>query len=102
VGASWQGDIALDDTSLTSGPCPASAECDFEVDMCGYIQSQGDDQFDWTRHANATASVGTGPSNDHTTRNGYGRSFDSLCQRIEAGEKKRMVQDLLRGFRSDL
>ena len=48
-----------------------AVECDFEVDFCGYTQNTND-QFDWQRHANSTSSVGTGPSHDHTTNNGYG------------------------------
>ena len=71
VGVSWQGDIAIDDTSLTPGPCPTPSTCDFEVDDCQFIQDSND-QFDWTRHANSTASQNTGPTTDHTTRNGYG------------------------------
>ncbi|XP_078673202.1 MAM and LDL-receptor class A domain-containing protein 1-like [Branchiostoma floridae x Branchiostoma belcheri] len=41
--------------------------CNFDVagDLCGYIQSQGDD-FDWTQDTGATPSSFTGPSDDVT------------------------------------
>ncbi|XP_078613464.1 uncharacterized protein LOC144883074 [Branchiostoma floridae x Branchiostoma japonicum] len=41
--------------------------CNFDVagDLCGYIQSQGDD-FDWTQDTGATPSSFTGPADDVT------------------------------------
>ncbi|GFR70367.1 MAM and LDL-receptor class A domain-containing protein 2-like, partial [Elysia marginata] len=68
----YSGDIAIDDISLVAGKCPRSPICDFEIDLCGYIQLTQDDIFDWVRWSNKTQSSGTGPSRDHTTRNGYG------------------------------
>lgn len=41
-------------------------DCDFESKtICGYTQDNTDN-FDWTRSFGGTASVGTGPANDHT------------------------------------
>ena len=37
--------------------------------MCGFVQDSNDD-FNWTRHMADTPSSSTGPSADHTTRNG--------------------------------
>ncbi|WAR02785.1 MLRP2-like protein [Mya arenaria] len=94
VGYSWQGDIALDDISLTNQACPpprvlvfgylltksdptcmfhisSSATCDFEADTCSWVQDQSD-QFDWQRQRNGTQSSNTGPSVDHTTASQYG------------------------------
>ncbi|GFN85250.1 MAM and LDL-receptor class a domain-containing protein 2-like [Plakobranchus ocellatus] len=68
----FSGDIALDDISLVAGRCPRQPTCDFEIDLCGYAQLTQDDIFDWVRWSNKTQSTGTGPSRDHTTRNGYG------------------------------
>ncbi|XP_035827621.1 MAM and LDL-receptor class A domain-containing protein 1-like [Aplysia californica] len=73
VGRSFRGDIAIDDFHLRIGKCPRRPTCDFEIDTCGYTQLTAD-VFDWTRFANKTNSVGTGPSADHTTNNGYGKS----------------------------
>nr|XP_039270832.1 MAM and LDL-receptor class A domain-containing protein 1-like [Styela clava] len=43
--------------------------CDFDVDQCGWTNSEGVSQdFDWIRQ---TGSDGTGPDNDHTSGNGY-------------------------------
>eukprot|EP00795_Rhopilema_esculentum_P012712 gene12712-3431_t len=72
-GASYRGDIALDDISLNDGSCPPQAECTFEdTNLCGWTNVHGDN-FDWSRASGSTASVGTGPSADHTygTSQGY-------------------------------
>ncbi|XP_060582609.1 MAM and LDL-receptor class A domain-containing protein 1-like isoform X2 [Ruditapes philippinarum] len=71
VGFSWQGDIALDDISLIQEKCPPSPICDFEADLCDWIQDTND-QFDWLRRRNGTDSKNTGPSVDHTTSSPYG------------------------------
>ena len=80
VGYSWQGDIALDDVTLISGTCPPPQSCDFEADLCDWTQSTND-QFDWLRHRNGTASRGTGPMFDHTTRSSKGIIlFYTVCE----------------------
>ena len=65
TGSSYQGDIAIDDISMTPGPCPGIGSCDFETDTCGWIQRR-DDVFDWTRRSGPTPSSSTGPTVDHT------------------------------------
>ncbi|XP_022096408.1 MAM and LDL-receptor class A domain-containing protein 1-like [Acanthaster planci] len=65
VGKSWGGDISLDDIKLIPGQCPPSHECEFEQDMCTWMNDQTDD-FDWQRGASGSASAGTGPPTDHT------------------------------------
>lgn len=72
-GTDYQGDIAIDDISFTSGgrcrPSPSRAmpfDCNFEAGLCSWTQSRAD-RFDWTRHRGATGSFLTGPSIDHTT-----------------------------------
>ena len=65
VGNGYQGDIAIDDIAVSSGPCPPDPACDFQSGFCSWTQSKSDD-FDWTRRKNGTVSVGTGPPHDHT------------------------------------
>lgn len=48
-----------------------SGHCNFEFDMCSWLQSKEDD-FDWLIKAGSTPSIGTGPSNDHTLRDPSG------------------------------
>ncbi|XP_025085553.1 MAM and LDL-receptor class A domain-containing protein 1-like [Pomacea canaliculata] len=68
-GTAYMGDIALDDISIISGPCPAPGKdlsfCDFEdTHMCGFVQSISD-QFDWVLETGAT-TPDLGPKVDHT------------------------------------
>lgn len=56
--------------SGTVSPGTSVHACDFEANnICGYMQDTTDN-FNWTRTTKATATIGTGPSNDHT----YGTS----------------------------
>ncbi|XP_029309172.1 zonadhesin [Cottoperca gobio] len=44
-------------------------DCNFEKDLCQWDQLLTD-VFDWTRHSGSTPTMMTGPSSDHTTRDG--------------------------------
>ncbi|XP_076601667.1 MAM and LDL-receptor class A domain-containing protein 1-like [Chaetodon auriga] len=68
------GDIAIDDISLTSGPCPASDLCDFEEGSCNWEQQTTDD-FDWVRQSGSTLNPNTGPDSDHTTNTATGHYY---------------------------
>ena len=53
-----------------TSPSAAQVSCNFDYGLCyGWSQSSSD-IFDWTRHRGSTSSSNTGPSSDHTTRNG--------------------------------
>ena len=65
VGNGYQGDIAIDDISMATSPCPPDPACDFQSGFCSWTQSTTDN-FDWTRSRNGTSSRGTGPPYDHT------------------------------------
>ncbi|XP_066300034.1 MAM and LDL-receptor class A domain-containing protein 1-like [Branchiostoma lanceolatum] len=69
-GTGFRGDIALDDITMTTGPCTSGTtygiNCDFEDStICGYVQKT-DDQFDWTWQTGSTGTSNTGPQSDHT------------------------------------
>jgi hypothetical protein len=68
------GDIALDDISLKSGPCPNLADCDFEdKDLCGWTSVKDNIDFEWIVHQSGTDSYNTGPSADHTLGTSQGK-----------------------------
>lgn len=58
-----------------------SASCDFDGDLCSYVQDVADD-FNWARITGATTSTNTGPSNDHTSGSG---KFNNLRPKINEG-----------------
>ncbi|KAG7228996.1 hypothetical protein INR49_013229 [Caranx melampygus] len=68
------GDIAIDDISFISGPCPASDLCDFEEGSCNW-QQQTTDDFDWVRGSGSTHNPNTGPDSDHTTNTPAGHYY---------------------------
>nr|XP_039272221.1 MAM and LDL-receptor class A domain-containing protein 2-like [Styela clava] len=75
VGASWSGDIAIDDVKNDIGECSPQGVCTFEEGLCTWtnVRDPVYDQFDWLRNTGKTGSVGTGPIVDHTsgTNGGY-------------------------------
>ena len=58
-----------DGSDETASACQSfSNRCDFETGMCGYENDKLSDSFDWSPGRGESASVNTGPPNDHTTR----------------------------------
>ncbi|XP_041467523.1 MAM and LDL-receptor class A domain-containing protein 1-like [Lytechinus variegatus] len=49
IGDNIFSDMAIDDISAYLGPCPATRECNFRYDMCGWMQETVLDDFDWSR-----------------------------------------------------
>ena len=48
-------------------------DCNFDVEFCKtWSTNSTRKQFTWLRHQGKTASVGTGPKNDHTTQSDQG------------------------------
>jgi len=66
------GDIGLDDVLLKDGACPKPGSCNFDVDLCTYVNDKSGDDFDWIRYTGGTSSSGTGPTQDHTQGNAQG------------------------------
>ncbi|XP_022096502.1 MAM and LDL-receptor class A domain-containing protein 1-like [Acanthaster planci] len=118
IGASYEGDIALDDIEFKDTLCgvypsnadtgatlpthppppttvwPATYDCDFEQDMCSYTDAT-DDDFDWRRLSGATGSSQTGPSVDHTlgTSAGYYIYIEVSFQ--SSGDKARLESPII-------
>uniref|UniRef100_A0A3Q0RCP4 Si:ch211-106h4.4 n=1 Tax=Amphilophus citrinellus TaxID=61819 RepID=A0A3Q0RCP4_AMPCI len=86
------GDIAIDDISLSPGPCPVS--CDFEEGSCNWQQWITDD-FDWIRHSGYTHNPNTGPESDHTTNTPTGHYYYLPSSSTDqAGQKAVMFSPL--------
>ena len=63
---------AIDDIEIINGKCNPDASCNFEVDLCGYYNIQGEDDFDWIRARGNMDSINTGPTVDATTQTSEG------------------------------
>ncbi|KAM6948654.1 MAM and LDL-receptor class A domain-containing protein 1 [Aplochiton taeniatus] len=62
------GDIAIDDISFDTEPCPNTDVCDFEEEgSCGWQQQEAEVDADWVRGSGSTLNLQTGPDYDHTT-----------------------------------
>jgi hypothetical protein len=53
--------------------CSSYNQCSFETNMCGYVNVNQNDSFDWTPGKGETLSSNTGPPNDHTIGSPEGR-----------------------------
>ncbi|XP_025084909.1 MAM and LDL-receptor class A domain-containing protein 1-like [Pomacea canaliculata] len=96
-GPFFKGDIGIDDIRAVAGSCPTTSglACDFEVGLCGWDQKTKDD-FDWTLHSGQTATVNTGPSNDHTlgTSSGHYLYIETSSPHY-LGQKAHLVSSLV-------
>ena len=88
IGASIQGDVAIDDVLLSAKTCPVAGNCDFEngnFDLCSYLNQQNND-FDWELYSPALANNFNGQLiYDHTLNNDLGRFM------VANGQKKGSV-----------
>ncbi|XP_071851180.1 MAM and LDL-receptor class A domain-containing protein 1-like isoform X5 [Apostichopus japonicus] len=60
------GTMAIDDVDIQDGSCPRLGFCDFEDDLCTWINEDGGDDHDWYIDTAGTSSANTGPQVDHT------------------------------------
>ncbi|KAL2097653.1 hypothetical protein ACEWY4_006860 [Coilia grayii] len=84
VGDSSAGDIAIDDLEVLNGPCPPEGFCDFEMDLCGWLNRPHDStnlDWDWTSAALAEGTFS--PEVDHTTNSALGHYMILQLGRFE-------------------
>ena len=72
VGSGSMSDMAIDDISVANGECPGLGNCDFEGEMCTWLNTQSQDKFDWVRAKGSREYGLYGPKFDHTLRTEYG------------------------------
>ncbi|XP_055007325.1 MAM and LDL-receptor class A domain-containing protein 1-like [Boleophthalmus pectinirostris] len=71
-GPSEEGGIAFDDVHLTEAHCSPPGHCDFETNLCSWINMGQIDQADWLRGTGAGVESTTRPPVDHTTNSSSG------------------------------
>ncbi|XP_039262787.2 MAM and LDL-receptor class A domain-containing protein 1-like isoform X1 [Styela clava] len=67
--------------------------CDFDSGLCGWTQVTTDD-FDWERAKDGTPSHNTGPTGDHTSKQGHFLFIEASSPRI-AGDVARLLSPKL-------
>ncbi|XP_067219288.1 MAM and LDL-receptor class A domain-containing protein 1 isoform X1 [Chanodichthys erythropterus] len=78
VGNEQNHDIAIDDLTIINDPCPPHGFCDFEMDMCGWVNTHvNSSSVDWS-WTSGTSAGSFGPEVDHTTNTAMGHymAFD--------------------------
>ncbi|XP_050961124.1 MAM and LDL-receptor class A domain-containing protein 2 isoform X2 [Labeo rohita] len=72
VGDEQMHDIAIDDLTILNDPCPPQGFCDFEMDMCGWLNTHvNTSSTDWI-WTSATSTSLFAPEVDHTTNTAMG------------------------------
>ncbi|KAL1280451.1 hypothetical protein QQF64_015051 [Cirrhinus molitorella] len=72
VGDEQMHDIAIDDLAILNDPCPPHGFCDFEMDMCGWLNTHvNTSSTDWS-WTSGTSDRLFDPEVDHTTNTAMG------------------------------
>lgn len=72
VGSEQRKDIAIDDLTILNDPCPPPGFCDFELDLCGWVNVHVNTtsvEWSWTSGISASSFA---PEVDHTTNTALG------------------------------
>ncbi|XP_077865040.1 MAM and LDL-receptor class A domain-containing protein 2-like [Saccoglossus kowalevskii] len=90
-----RGDIGVDDTGISEGPCPINQyDCTFEDDFCTWRQDNETDDFDWTRHKGSTPTTHTGPTIDHTLGTSQGYYLYIEANSVDDQKRGRLISDI--------
>lgn len=89
-----------DGSDESSNTCTGSVRCDFSTSLCFWTQDN-QDQFDWTRQAGSTGTLGTGPTRDHTTglSTGYYAYIETSSPRVR-GDTARLFSPVFQASSS--
>lgn len=94
-GALGDGDVyvAIDDIEISSKSCDQLANCNFEDNLCTYV-NVAEDEFDWRRQPGSSLSAYVGPRMDHTfgLTSGHYAFADTSSPRA-SGDKAWMITD---------
>ncbi|XP_059098600.1 MAM and LDL-receptor class A domain-containing protein 1-like [Tigriopus californicus] len=86
--------LAIDDAEVIEGSCPPAGHCNFERDLCGWINNQ-ENTFNWLRYTSSEPSSDGifGPPLDHTYGSTEGHSLVANMNGQEAGSQAELFSD---------
>ncbi|XP_045138693.1 MAM and LDL-receptor class A domain-containing protein 1-like [Portunus trituberculatus] len=108
IGKPRLGDIALDDITIVSGPCasdsspaampPASGDCTFEEDTCGWSNPGANQRVDNLQFLRVRAAEFAFPTTDHSTgsRQGFYMKLESPARKQE-GDHAWLLSPIMQG-----
>ncbi|KFM70445.1 MAM and LDL-receptor class A domain-containing protein, partial [Stegodyphus mimosarum] len=87
------GYIALDDIHLSHGVCSDPASCTFEIDTCGWSNSDAFADVDWIRRTGGDQNMGLGPSADHSTGTVNGHYMYAYLTGLSAQSQSMLISE---------
>ncbi|XP_061652622.1 MAM and LDL-receptor class A domain-containing protein 2 isoform X2 [Phyllopteryx taeniolatus] len=76
VAGDWpRSDIAIDDMTIQNGACPPEGFCDFEMDLCGWVNNppaESGIDWDWLSRSTGSPIDTFAPDMDHSTMSSLG------------------------------
>nr|XP_042908894.1 MAM and LDL-receptor class A domain-containing protein 2 [Parasteatoda tepidariorum] len=89
------GYITLDDVQVVHGKCTEPASCSFEIDTCGWINSDSFSELDWIRRSGLDNNIGEGPKFDHSLQNSQGHYMYALLTGLNAKSQALLLSEEL-------
>ncbi|XP_054714592.1 LOW QUALITY PROTEIN: MAM and LDL-receptor class A domain-containing protein 2-like [Uloborus diversus] len=87
------GYIALDDIHMIHGKCSDPASCNFEIDTCGWMNSDAFADIDWIRRAGLDQNMGEGPIGDHSLGNVQGHYMYAYITGLPAESQSMLISE---------
>ncbi|XP_041094433.1 apical endosomal glycoprotein [Polyodon spathula] len=94
----FDGDISLDDITLSSQPCSALQSCSFEESQCDFVSSG---RGGWRKQSGWTGGIASGPKIDHTleTDRGFYMIVDTSHDVMSSGQSASLYSGLTSALR---
>ncbi|MGH0151161.1 UNVERIFIED_CONTAM: hypothetical protein FKN15_032537 [Acipenser sinensis] len=94
----FDGDISLDDITLSSRPCSALQSCSFEASQCDFVSSG---RGGWRKQSGWTGGIASGPKTDHTleTDRGFYMIVDTSHDVMSSGQSASLYSGLTSALR---
>ncbi|KAK1155592.1 apical endosomal glycoprotein [Acipenser oxyrinchus oxyrinchus] len=94
----FDGDISLDDITLSSRPCSALQSCSFEASQCDFVSSE---RGGWRKQSGWTGGIASGPKTDHTleTDRGFYMIVDTSHDVMSSGQSASLYSGLTSALR---
>lgn len=87
------GYMALDDIHVLHGQCSDPGSCNFEIDTCGWSNSDISANATWIRRTGLDQNMGEGPSVDHSTQTVQGHYMYAYLTGLQSESETMLVSE---------